>query len=149
MSYREDSSQVLPSEFWQGIEEFNQRQFYACHDTLEAIWLESCDPQKTFYQGILQIAVACYHLSNHNWKGTLMLLGEGIRRLRKYEPSYGGIQVEPLVDRSLEMLDILQKSGESQVAEIARQFGLENGNWSEEQGSLSLPKIEKSETEIE
>ncbi|MBE9039787.1 DUF309 domain-containing protein [Oscillatoriales cyanobacterium LEGE 11467] len=136
-------SNLLPVEFWQGVEEFNQRQFYACHDTLEAIWLESGDPQKTFYQGILQIAVACYHLSNHNWKGALMLLGEGIHRLRKYEPDYGGINIENLVDCSVEMLNILQQAGEDNVVNLASQFGLEDGRWIEDRSSLSLPKIEK------
>ncbi|MGK7902131.1 MAG: DUF309 domain-containing protein, partial [Hormoscilla sp.] len=31
----------LPSAFWQGIEQFNQQEFYACHDTLEALWIEA------------------------------------------------------------------------------------------------------------
>lgn len=143
MTDRSESTEFLPDAFWQGVEEFNQHQFYACHDTLEAIWLESCDPQKTFYQGVLQIAVACYHLSNHNWKGTLMLLGEGIRRLRKYEPEYGGIYVDRLVDRSVEMLSILQQSGEENVADLASQFGLEDGQYIQEKSSRTLPKIEK------
>ena len=48
--------------FSQGIEQFNRREFYPCHDTLEAIWMDSIEPDKTFYQGILQIAVGCYHI---------------------------------------------------------------------------------------
>ncbi|XQQ07818.1 MAG: DUF309 domain-containing protein [Leptolyngbya sp. IPPAS B-1204] len=68
-------SEEMPPEFWQGIEEFNQQQFYACHDTLEAIWMEAIEPQKTFYQGILQIAVALYHLGNQNFRGAIILLG--------------------------------------------------------------------------
>ena len=56
----------MPDEFWQGVEQFNAGQYYACHDTLEALWIEAAEPEKTFYQGILQIAVALYHLSNHN-----------------------------------------------------------------------------------
>jgi len=60
---------MTASAFGQGIDEFNRQQFYACHDTLEALWMESAEPEKTFYQGILQIAVACYHLENNNWRG--------------------------------------------------------------------------------
>ena len=56
----------LPQEFWEGVEQFNLGQFYACHDTLEALWIEALEPEKTFYQGILQIAVALYHLENEN-----------------------------------------------------------------------------------
>ena len=43
-------NEIVPEEFWQAVEQFNQEQFYACHDTLEAIWMEAPQPQKTFYQ---------------------------------------------------------------------------------------------------
>jgi hypothetical protein len=69
---------MLPPEFWQGVEQFNQRQFYACHDTLEAIWIEAGEPDKKFYQGVLQVAVGLYHLGNDNWRGAVILLGEGV-----------------------------------------------------------------------
>jgi len=34
----------LPDKFWQGIEQFNQQEFYACHDPLEALWIEASEP---------------------------------------------------------------------------------------------------------
>jgi uncharacterized protein len=34
----------------QGIAEFNRHEYYACHDTLEALWMDSIDPDKKFYQ---------------------------------------------------------------------------------------------------
>jgi hypothetical protein len=101
----------IPAEFWQGIEEFNQQEYYACHDTLEALWMEAGEPEKRFYQGILQIAVSLYHLGNENWSGAVMLMGEGIRRLRDYEPSYFGIDVETLVTESIALLQALQVAG--------------------------------------
>ena len=94
--------------FWQGVSEFNQGEFYACHDTLEALWMESSEPTKSFYQGILQIAVAVYHLENCNWQGAVTLLGEGIRRLYSYQPDYGEINVTHLVEQSSELLQFLQ-----------------------------------------
>ena len=92
-----------------GIEQFNQQNFYACHDTLEAVWLQ-CDPaDKNFYQGILQIAVAHYHLSNHNWQGCVTLLGEGIRRLKAFRPVYQRINLESLLQESFVLLSALQQ----------------------------------------
>lgn len=96
-------------EFWQGIEQFNQEEFYDCHDTLEAIWMDAIATEKNFYQGILQIAVACYHLGNYNWRGTVTLLGEGVRRLSYFQPSYANIDVSALVSQSYELLQQLQK----------------------------------------
>ena len=102
-------SEIMPEEFWQGVEQFNAGQFYACHDILEALWIDSIEPDKTFYQGILQIAVGLYHLGNHNQRGAMILLGEGSNRLRRYLPSYGGINVEELFTQSVDLLKTLQQ----------------------------------------
>ena len=96
-------------EFWQGIEQFNQEEFYDCHDTLEAIWMDAIATEKNFYQGILQIAVACYHLGNYNWRGAVTLLGEGVRRLSYFQPSYADIDVSGLVSQSYQLLQQLQQ----------------------------------------
>lgn len=92
------------------IEQFNRGEYYQCHDTLEAVWMEAVEPDKTFYQGILQIAVACYHLGRNNWRGAVMLLGEGIKKLREYEPEYMQIAVDELVRQSYELLMALQNN---------------------------------------
>lgn len=131
----------FPEQFWQGVEEFNSGAYYACHDTLEEIWLEAVDPQKTFYQGILQIAVAFYHLSNHNWRGCLMLLGEGTNRLRRYRPEYEGIDVETLFLEALAMLETLQTAGEARTAEFAEKYGLSGDR--QGQPVLPLPKVQR------
>lgn len=99
--------QAVP-EFWQAVEQFNRGEFYACHDRLEALWIEAVDPDKTFYQAILQLAVACYHLGNGNLRGATLLLGEGINRLRRYPADYGGIDLDQLLLDSRQLLDALQ-----------------------------------------
>ncbi|WP_310487409.1 DUF309 domain-containing protein [Chamaesiphon sp. VAR_69_metabat_338] len=101
----------VPSQWLQGIEEFNACEYYACHDTLEALWMDSIDPDKKFYQGVLQIAVACYHLHNRNWRGAVTLLGEGIGRLPYYQPVYAGIDVTKLIQDSRYLLNTLQSIG--------------------------------------
>lgn len=108
-------TQAVPQDFWQGVEQFNQGQFYACHDTLEALWMEATEPQKTFYQGILQIAVALYHLGNSNWRGAVILLGEGINRLRRYPPTYAEIDVDELLTFCATLLTELQQAGPENI----------------------------------
>lgn len=101
---------ALPPEFWQGVAQFNRGEFYTCHDTLEALWHEAAGPQKDFYQGILQVAVGCYHLGNDNWRGAAVLLGAGASRLESYEPSYEYVDVVGLRDRALELLAALHRA---------------------------------------
>jgi hypothetical protein len=111
-------SETIPEEFWHGIDQFNQGEFYACHDTLEAIWIEAPTFEKNFFQGILQIAVALYHLGNLNWRGAVILLGEGLHRLQNYQPDYGSINVEKLIDDAATLLSALQTIGAERVAEV-------------------------------
>jgi predicted metal-dependent hydrolase len=118
----------MPTEFWQGVEQFNQRRFYECHDTLEAIWMEAPPADKKFYQGILQIAVALYHLGNENWRGTVILMGEGISRLGEYLPSYGGMDVEGFLRQTIELHQELQKLGPEKVAIAMQELGYQRHN---------------------
>jgi len=121
----------IPSDFWQGVEQFNSGQFYACHDTLEALWIEASEPEKSFYQGVLQIAVALYHMSNRNWRGAVILLGEGSNRLRRYPSTYSGIDVDELLYQSVSLLSALQKAGAEKITAL---------DLSQDE-TLTLPKI--------
>jgi hypothetical protein len=135
----------IPDEFWTGVDQFNQQQYYACHDTLEALWMEADEEDKRFYQGILQVAVALYHLSNENWRGAVILMGEGINRLHSYLPAYADVNVEEFVMHTSRLHKWLQQLGAEQVA-IARQQ-LNYGSDSTAQASdWILPILQKIDT---
>ncbi|GAA0153545.1 hypothetical protein LIER_43236 [Lithospermum erythrorhizon] len=69
--------------FQQAVVLFNSREYYKCHDVLEALWNNSNDPLRILYHGILQCAVGLHHLFNQNHRGAMMELGEGVCKLRK------------------------------------------------------------------
>ncbi|MGB3755393.1 MAG: DUF309 domain-containing protein [Rivularia sp. (in: cyanobacteria)] len=127
-------SETIPPEFWQGVELFNTGQFYACHDTLEALWMESTEPDKSFYQGILQISVALYHLGNGNLKGAIILLGEGSNRLARYPSIYSQVDVDQLLEQSIALLKALQQKQLEQ-----------NDSSSFEADTLPLPRVVRVE----
>lgn len=133
-----------PAELWLAMTQFNQGHFYDCHDTLEALWIEAMEPDKTFYQGILQLAVAFYHLGNDNWRGAVTLLGEGLGRLSRYPEVYAEIQVDQLIQDAAAVLKHLQQSGPEQVTQVRRGLGydleVEKSSGAEPK-TLRLPKI--------
>lgn len=112
----------MSPEFERGIAEFNRQEFYACHDTLEAVWVEAPEADKRFYQGVLQVAVGCYHLSNDNLRGAIILLGEAVRRLRDYQPDYEGIDVEQLLQQAIALLQALQQIEPEQTSYFWQQL---------------------------
>lgn len=119
---------VAGEQLQKGIEAFNQQQFYLCHDLIEAIWMEATEVDRSFYQGVLQIAVGCYHLGNGNWRGAVVLLGEGIRRLAAYQPVHYGIDVSQLRHDSYILLRSLQHIGEEQFIAERQQNIVEAGD---------------------
>jgi uncharacterized protein len=108
----------FPAGWLQGVDEFNRQEYYACHDTLEALWMDAAIPDKNFYQGVLQIAVGCYHLHNLNLRGAIILLGEGIGRLSYYQPVYEGIDVSKAIRDSSNLLQTLQSIDPNKVIDF-------------------------------
>jgi predicted metal-dependent hydrolase len=102
--------------FETAIEQFNDQDFYGCHDTLEALWMEAIEPDRTFYQGLLQIAVGLYHFRNQNWRGAAILLGEGRGRLESYRPAYENIDLNALLTSAQDWLAWMQRHSDSSPA---------------------------------
>ncbi|QCS50391.1 DUF309 domain-containing protein [Picosynechococcus sp. PCC 11901] len=118
---------TIPETFFVGVEQLNTQQFYACHDTLEALWFEAMEPEKSLYQGILQIAVACYHLSNDNLRGATILMGEGLRRLRQTEEEvYGGLNLVDFIQQGEVLLASLQQLPMAEVTAFYQALQAEN-----------------------
>jgi predicted metal-dependent hydrolase len=133
---------VTSPEFERGIAEFNQQQFYACHDTLEAIWVDAPEADKRFYQGILQVAVGCYHLSNDNLRGAIILLGEAVRRLCDYQPDYEEINVEQLLEQAMDLLKALQQLQPEQTSDFWQQLlQKQSGATKKEYDADSIPDL--------
>ncbi|TGG90810.1 MAG: DUF309 domain-containing protein [Aphanocapsa feldmannii 277cV] len=85
------------SRYGNAIAAFNRGEWYRCHDLLEALWHEAIEPEATFLQGLLQLAVAMLHQQRGNRRGATILLGEALGRLSHYrEDSYGGVDMTAL-----------------------------------------------------
>lgn len=82
--------------FRRGIDQFNAGRFFEAHETWEEVWLRSPEPDKTFLQGIIQIAAAFHHYSRGNTRGTRSLLEAGLGRLERFPNAYRGIQLAAL-----------------------------------------------------
>ena len=77
--------------FRKGIEEFNTQCFFEAHDSWEELWVETSGPDRLFYQGLIQTAVALYHAENGNLRGSCSQFAKALAKLDRYLPSYRGI----------------------------------------------------------
>ncbi|MBI3329101.1 MAG: DUF309 domain-containing protein [Nitrospinae bacterium] len=107
---------TLPQAFRQGIDEFNRAYFFEAHETLEDLWRETHGSLHTFYQGLIQLAVGCYHLSNGNRRGARNQLEKGLAKLEGFQPMCQGIDVQTLCQDTRHWLDRLQAAGHGELA---------------------------------
>lgn len=88
----------FPPALYRALDELNAGAYFACHETLEALWIPEKDAVRQIYQGVLQIAVGCYHLVERaNWVGAVNKLDAGARRLEPWPAEMGGVSLEALI----------------------------------------------------
>jgi len=71
-----------PGQLLLAIRQFNKREWYECHETIEELWLDETGEMRNFLQGTLQISVALLHWRNGNYGGAVSLLESGVVYLK-------------------------------------------------------------------
>ena len=85
--------------FKKGLELFNQKEFFECHEVIEELWLETPkkDPYRDFYKGVIQSAAALYQFKRGILSGAYGLFKTAVRNLEKYPSSVLGLDVQKLI----------------------------------------------------
>ena len=102
----------------EGIELFNEGEYFECHEVLEEIWRAELDPVRALYQGILQIGVAFHHLRRDNWRGAVKLLDGGTDKVARFTPHCLGVDTASLNERARHCLALLRELGPDRVREF-------------------------------
>jgi predicted metal-dependent hydrolase len=103
--------QSADKSFRRGVEQFNAREFFEAHETWEEIWLRAPEPEKTFLQGIIQVAAAFHHYRRGNAAGAQSLLNAGRKKLEQFPALYRRLNLESLRAAAREWAEALA-SGE-------------------------------------
>jgi RimJ/RimL family protein N-acetyltransferase/predicted metal-dependent hydrolase len=97
----------------EGLRCFHSGAFFEAHEHWESVWLIAEEPEKTFLQGLIQVAAAFHHFQRGNCAGTISLLRSALRRLDGYAPAFAGIAVEPLCTTIRLWLEALETVSQS------------------------------------
>jgi hypothetical protein len=79
--------------FDKGVAEFNAGYYFECHDTLEDMWMGVRGPSRDFFQGLIQVSVAFYHLTGGNLSGAESMLRRALKRFERYPERYFGFDL--------------------------------------------------------
>jgi uncharacterized protein len=76
-----------------GIDLFNRREFFEAHEVWEDLWHDTPGPDRRFYQGLIQAAVAVYHAGNGNARGARRLFRSGRKYMSAFPSHYEGLDI--------------------------------------------------------
>ncbi len=113
-------SEPPPQGLLAGIEQFNRREFFEAHETLETLWNAEPEPIRVLYKGILQVGVGCYHLLNGNYRGATLKLQTGADYLTAFAPHCMGVEVAALIADAHALREAIVEAGPERLAEVDR-----------------------------
>jgi len=76
------NSKRFKESFQEAIDLFNNQKWYEAHDAFEDIWNDLVGDERQIVQGILQVSVSQFHLNKGNLNGAMILIGEGLGRIK-------------------------------------------------------------------
>jgi uncharacterized protein len=79
------------SRYLEGIQHFNECDFFEAHEVWEELWTEYQGPSRRFYQGLIQVAVCLHHFGNGNIRGARKLYHSSRKYLEEYGPTHMGL----------------------------------------------------------
>ena len=80
----------------EGLELFNNGDYFEAHESLEAAWREETGSIRELYRGILQAAVVYLHITRGNYPGAVKVYQRSQKWLRPWPESCRGIEVGQL-----------------------------------------------------
>jgi predicted metal-dependent hydrolase len=109
--------------FERGLAHFNAREFFEAHEVWEELWLTEGEPEKTFLQGIIQIAAAFHHYRRGNTDGAETLLAAGIVKIARFPADHHGLAILDLREEAklwARALGEMQRPGDDELPAIRR-----------------------------
>lgn len=73
---------------------FEHALYFEVHEVIEPCWLRTDGRDRTFFKGLIQVAVGLHHHHNGNLAGARSLLADGNARLKSCRPAYRGMDLD-------------------------------------------------------
>jgi predicted metal-dependent hydrolase len=93
-------SPEIRERFLEGLKKFNEKKFYDAHDIWEDVWFAVRGKDRSFYQGLIHLAVGFHHIANKkNSLGANLQLRKSVAKLSEYAPEHEGIELTALLKK--------------------------------------------------
>ena len=106
--------------FARGVADFNAERFFEAHEVWEELWLAAAEPEKTFLQGLIQVAAAFHHLGRKNGRGAQSLLAAGIAKLAGCPDDFRGMAIAELRKEVYHWAEMLRSEKEPESRNLPK-----------------------------
>tara|TARA_B100000401_G_scaffold408978_1_gene326140 strand:- start:335 stop:706 length:372 start_codon:yes stop_codon:yes gene_type:complete len=90
-----------------GLNSFKNKQFYEAHEFWEELWIDYKLTDPKFIQGLIQLSVAYFHITNLNKKGAISLFKKCSVKLKLFAPCHREINVSNILKKIQMSQDLL------------------------------------------
>lgn len=110
----------LPPLAREGIARFNAGDYYRQHDLFEELWRQTTGAVRNLYQGILQVGIAYYQITQGNRRGAIKMLRRSARWLALLPDVCQGVDVQRLRQDSTRVRLVLEQMESADLADFDR-----------------------------
>ena len=103
-----------------GLELFNQKKYFECHEEIEKLWLETHDNYRNLYKGLIQAAAALYQARREIRGGASRLYKSSANYLLAYEPEALGLNIKKFIHDLERWFQAWEKEGQFTQTELER-----------------------------
>ena len=99
--------------FNKGIFLFNKKKYYDAHEFWEELWSEHKLDDPLFIQGLIQLSVAFFHISNLNLKCSRSLFQKCLPKLKSFPFNHRNLNLSEIINcsqRCYEEVNSIEKS---------------------------------------
>jgi uncharacterized protein len=126
-----DCDGVLPPKAIEGLKLFNEKKFFESHEELETAWRDEKGSIRYLYQGVLQVAVAYFHITRGNYEGAVRMRERSMKLLKDYPDVCRGIQVGKLKNDLDAVIQEVKRLGTERINEFDQSL-FKDVEWNEQ-----------------
>lgn len=120
---------------------WDQQRYFEAHECLEDVWHHAPKEDREFWQGVIQVAVACVHHQRGNARGVASSCRKAHRRLQPYPSVHHGVDVDQLRTFCDGVADVMDRAGETVEIGYPIFPAMDDGPWfTEEARSTPLTR---------
>lgn len=112
---------------------WDEHRYFEAHECLEHVWHHAPEDERAFWQGVIQVAVACVHHQRGNPEGVAATCRKAVANLAEYPSVHHGVDVDQLRTFCHGVAAVMEEAGATVEIGYPVFPAMDDGPWFTEQ----------------